>query len=252
MPANARRPAWNAYTLIELLVVISIIALLLAILLPSMSRAREQARTTKCLANLSQIGHATAMYLNEHNECPPLSPEEKLKTHTSGNGKTVVEVTTTCHWGGRRAEWLHSTDGGPETQQRPLTLYLYPQADLDSPAELFHCPSDRGTDWGEALIPGSSIYRVCGNSYYVNMFGEQVQRNTASKASTSRVVVFMDAPLYFQLKEGRQDRGWHRQFGVHNVMFLDLHAAATRVDSTQRSGTDWTVTEFLAMEGFYP
>ena len=53
-----------AFTLIELLVVISIIALLISILLPSLSRAREQAKSVHCLARLKEFGNALATYNN--------------------------------------------------------------------------------------------------------------------------------------------------------------------------------------------
>jgi len=57
----------GAFTLIELLVVISIIALLMAILLPTMRRVRNQGRAVVCQSNLKQWGTITAMYVSDHN-----------------------------------------------------------------------------------------------------------------------------------------------------------------------------------------
>ncbi len=64
-------PPPNAYTLVELLVVVSIMVLLIAILLPSLSRAREDARRTVCLANLKHIGVALFAYADTNNQLGP-------------------------------------------------------------------------------------------------------------------------------------------------------------------------------------
>lgn len=57
----------KAFTLIELLVVIAVIAVLMAILLPALSRAREQGKNTVCMNNMKQIGMASRLYAEDNN-----------------------------------------------------------------------------------------------------------------------------------------------------------------------------------------
>src|SRR5688500_18162547 len=61
-----RRPQRRAFTLVELLVVLGIITVLLAMLLPALRIAREQANGIKCAASLRQMYAAVSMYGNDH------------------------------------------------------------------------------------------------------------------------------------------------------------------------------------------
>jgi len=65
--STARRTQSHAFTLVELLVVVGIVAVLVAILLPALNKAREAAKSTACLSNLRQFGQISALYTVDSN-----------------------------------------------------------------------------------------------------------------------------------------------------------------------------------------
>lgn len=79
----------KAFTLIELLVVISIIALLMAVMLPALGRAREHGKSVLCKNNLKQVGLTLALYAEDNKNKLPLPP--KCEGHQYPYAWTSVE-----------------------------------------------------------------------------------------------------------------------------------------------------------------
>lgn len=76
----------NGFTLIELLVVISIIAMLMAILIPVLSSVRAQAQQVACAANLRNLGLALVSYIDDNEQwLPPAEPRDKLDASSPEN-----------------------------------------------------------------------------------------------------------------------------------------------------------------------
>lgn len=126
----------SGFTLIELLVVIAIIALLVSILLPSLSRARKLAKTTKCLVNVRNLETAHWMYMMENGG----APIQAGLAHGGAHGREDVA-------------WINTLQ--PHFGDRLIA----------------RCPSDTSPHWpGGTPLAGDQYRR---SSYGINEFTDQ-------------------------------------------------------------------------------
>jgi prepilin-type processing-associated H-X9-DG protein len=144
-----------AFTLVELLVVIGIIAILIAILLPALNKAREQANQVTCSSNLRQMGLALVMYINETG-CYPGARWDIGRNNPKNPGNTAPG-TSFAVWPTRLRKYM----GGTGTQNvfycpsEDATIYQWKQADTTPPVAE---DSDTGFGYnvGESLLMESN------------------------------------------------------------------------------------------------
>jgi len=252
----SRNAETRAFTLIELLVVVAIIALLISILLPSLARAKEQAKKAVCLSNLKNIGSATATYA-EDDDRNMIMPLHSLHVRP-GNKYWLKRAVMWWSWGGANAtEPFESSDGTVMldwtdnknrfgAKARPLTNFIYPEIEdnaynLDS----FRCPSDRGyptVGIQNAVIddfPYQSFekpcYNVVGNSYRGSLYhypgsstGEDrfavgIWGQRSDTLQNPSQMVWGGDPMFFNMIGTDSGGGWDEvlAYGWHEQFFTE-------------------------------
>ncbi len=120
-PDDDDRSKRAGFTLVELLVVISIVALLISILLPALTAARQSAQTVYCSSNLRQVGIALAIYADQHKfQLPPAYWDANAPNNRDWDDRIIDEslITTELKTG------CPSTIGTPVTRSYSIATRL--------------------------------------------------------------------------------------------------------------------------------
>jgi prepilin-type N-terminal cleavage/methylation domain-containing protein/prepilin-type processing-associated H-X9-DG protein len=263
----------SGFTLIELLVVVSIIALLLAILLPTLGHARDQAKQVVCCSNLRQIGIGLTGYMGEYNGRPPISYADNGTSYHDG-------------WGGAW-ECIARQNLGIITD---ATQYQYNTTDAVRKVKIMRCPtlppvpggtapltyycmanytSDTGTSQGPTVIntgaagdPGlAPTYPDSGPSVIKNV---NLYPPITAFAKPSATILVYENPIYHEIFKGPgvgnlivdQAGNYadkvqvHQTKGYLNFAFADGHAEFLQCSKTAKTIGFWPGNPPALVPGF--
>ena len=211
-----RRTSSRAFTLVELLVVIGIIALLIGIIMPSLSRAREASKRTVCASNLRQIGIAAHSFAASHKGYFPMSfgtgtPPSLGQAPVADMGRLPTLINRTDWIANSETDWKRYGTPWSIWQQYGALLGVWKCPGSEFDVRFYNGPDGIAADpaWGEIVYTDYAY--VGGLVNNAAMLGKSVARwgtlyvpAVRSHSRNSTELILAADAVYYSAGTGRK------------------------------------------------
>ena len=238
----ADRAAHGGFTVIELLVVIAFIAILAAMLLPALAKAKNKAQQTACYNNLKQWGLAATMYADDNNQAFPW-PRFQVALVQQQDNPTWGDISGFNNVNQGNDVWfnaLPSYVGG-----RPLYNWANNWQGFVDAKTIFTCPTATAQGINAVDIPIAHGYMEATNRPLFNfaMNSKSLANESGSGVLKSQMIAHPSAFVHFSDVRNRSDDNPFSGSAANQIDLATPHGYTTRFSARHNSGSELTFSD---------
>ena len=246
--SNKKTARASGFTLIELLVVIAIIAILAAMLLPALAKAKARSQQAVCLGNMKQWGLADTMYVDDNNHTFPFPRYQNYAPSVDQDNPAWLSIPVYHNQNEGDDVWFNALP--PLVANKPMYTWAYSPANFYGSSSIFTCPSaySQGIDAVDKtaasdkydMIPGvRPLFNYAMNSKSL------ANENISAVVTTLRTAMVVHPSAFVLYSDVRNRSAETPYYGTadNQILLATPHGYTTRFSSRHNKGGNITFSD---------